>query len=461
MQEKENTSKQYIIDQRQIHVILMQKLYKPAVFLFMLGLLFLWHRANHITGLTTGSHDALGIFLLCAVLWITRIIPPAITGFVGITLLIISRSLTPDEVYPMFFSEPVFFILSAFALAAGMRKTGLAKRIAIGFISSGGILPVRMRLYTMSAFLSMLMPEHAVAAMLIPVVLETGAGFTKGDLISVMWGAQIGGIVTLLGGARGPLTIAILKATKGIDISFLQWSVYALPVFLLIFIPGYLILSMFFQDENKQPLSVDRYPGIVRFEEITMFIIMVLTIIGWIKYGSSIGLAGVGLIAIIMLFIFGILKTEDLTRRIDWSVILMYGGAIAVGLALKKTGAAAWIGSKGAGIFSSNTLTVMVLFLIAIILTEFVSHATVVAALLPVTLGIADAIGFEPRIMSIGLALASGMAFIFPFATPGNLMAYSSGALKLKDLALPGFIMICISMFVLFLAVKFYWPLLL
>ncbi|MCL4557368.1 MAG: SLC13 family permease, partial [Deltaproteobacteria bacterium] len=418
MEERGHPPQQYIIDQRRMHVIVLQKLYRPAVFMLMLGLLFLWHRTVRMAGLPRSGRDALGIFLVCAVLWIARIVPPAITGFTGIALLIVSRALTPGEVYPMFFSEPVFFILSAFALAAGMRKTGLAKRIAVRFISSGKGLPIRMRLYTMSAFLSMMMPEHAVAAMLIPVVLETGSGFTKGDLIGVMWGAQIGGIATLLGGARGPLTIAILKATKGIDISFLQWSIYALPVFLLIFVPGYFVLTMFFREESSRSLHMDRYPGVMRFEEIAMLIIMALTIIGWVKYGSSIGLAGVGLIAMTVLFLFGILKTEDLTRRIDWSVILMYGGAIAVGLALKKTGAAVWIGSRSTGIFSSGTLAIMLLSLTAVVMTEFVSHSTVVAALLPVALGVADTIGLEPRIMCMGLALASGMAFIFPFATP-------------------------------------------
>jgi len=453
--------KHYVIDRRNLYIIILNKLYKPVIFFILLFLLGIWHRYTAFTGLSSSAHDALGIFFLCVILWVTGIIPPAITGFVGIALLIVSKALTPEEVFPMFFSEPVFFIFSAFALAAGIRKTGLAKRIAAKFISINIKLKVRSRLYIMSAFLSMLIPEHAVAAMILPIVFETDAGFTKGDIISVMWGTQIGGIATLLGGARGPLAIAMLNAIKGTDISFLQWSIYAFPVFLIMFVAGYLLLNLFFREDNRNAVRMEKHSGVIKFDEIMMLLILILTTIGWVKYGVSVGLAGIGLIAVIVLFVFGILKVEDLTRRIDWAVILMYGGAISVGLALQKTGAITWIISQGSSILSYPMIAVMLLFLIAVVLTEFVSHSTVVAALLPVAIGISGTVGFSPKIMAIGVALASGMAFILPYGSPGNLIAYSSGAVKLKNLALPGFIMICVSVFALFLAVKYYWPFLL
>ncbi len=454
------TQQKYLIDKRHISIILFQKLYKPAVFFILIGLLLLWERHPDITGLSNNAHDTLGIFFLCVILWITNLIPPAITGFTGIVLLVISKALRPEEVYQMFFTEPVFFILSAFAIAAGMRKTGVARRITLWFISLKGRLPLRARLYIMSAVLSMLMPEYAVAAMLIPIVLESGTGYKKSELVSVMWGTQIGGLATLLGGARGPLTIAILKATKGIDISFLQWSAAAFPVALILLIIGYWIISLFFKDENKPAIELGNPPGIIRFEEMIMLGIVILTVTGWILYGTSVGLAGIGLIAIIMLFVFGILKVEDLTRRIDWSIIIMYGSAISIGFALNKTGGATWLGTYSSLIFPGVISTTIGLFFIAVIMTEFVSHSAVVAALLPVGIGMSERLGINPVIMSIGIGLASGMAFIFPFSSPGNMIAYSSGAIKLKDLALPGFIMLFISIIILFLAVEFYYPVL-
>src|ERR1043165_10142997 len=94
-----------------------------------------------------------------------------------------------------------------------------------------------------------------------------------------------------------------------------------------------------------------------------------------------------------------------------------------------------------------------------IVLTEAMSHSAVVALLMPVALGIATQFGIDPRIMAPVVALPSGLAFTLPVGTPGNAIAYSSGYLRLRDMLVPGFLLVAIAWVAFNLTALYYWPL--
>jgi solute carrier family 13 (sodium-dependent dicarboxylate transporter), member 2/3/5 len=105
------------------------------------------------------------------------------------------------------------------------------------------------------------------------------------------------------------------------------------------------------------------------------------------------------------------------------------------------------------------TGVVAILSAFGIVLTEAMSHSAVVALLMPVALGIATQYGMDPRVMAPVVALPSGLAFTLPVGTPGNAIAYSSGYLRLRDMLIPGSLMVFVAWVVFNLAVRFYWPL--
>ena len=86
-------------------------------------------------------------------------------------------------------------------------------------------------------------------------------------------------------------------------------------------------------------------------------------------------------------------------------------------------------------------------------------YSAVVALLMPVALGIATQYGMDPRVMAPVVALPSGLAFTLPVGTPGNAIAYSSGYLRLRDMLVPGSLMVFVAWVLFNLAVRFYWPL--
>jgi di/tricarboxylate transporter len=59
-------------------------------------------------------------------------------------------------------------------------------------------------------------------------------------------------------------------------------------------------------------------------------------------FGLQLGMASISILAVVLLFMFRVVEWKDLQERMEWGVILMYGGAIAISSILNSTGAGLW-----------------------------------------------------------------------------------------------------------------------
>ena len=127
----------------------------------------------------------------------------------------------------------------------------------------------------------------------------------------------------------------------------------------------------------------------------------------------------------------------------NWGILLMYGGAIALGAAVSSSGAARLdvaaddlaLGGRAA------PMVVAVISGMSIVLTEAMSNSAVVALLMPLTIGIATDYGIDARVMALVVAVPAGLGFTLPIGTPANAIAYSSGYLSIRDMMVPGAIL--------------------
>jgi sodium-dependent dicarboxylate transporter 2/3/5 len=138
----------------------------------------------------------------------------------------------------------------------------------------------------------------------------------------------------------------------------------------------------------------------------------------------------------------------------------MYGGAIVLGGALARTGAASWLAAlivrHGA---TDPVALVAILSGLGIVLSEAMSNSAVVALLLPAALGLAEQFGIDPRIMAPVIAVPAGVSFTLPIGTPANAIAYSAGYLRLRDMAVPGCVLAVVAWASFNAVVNWYWPL--
>jgi sodium-dependent dicarboxylate transporter 2/3/5 len=467
------------IDTRPLPIVILSRWWRFPVFLLLGYVLYFFYRQPPPPGLSVEGFRALIVFLTCLVLWVTHLLPLPVTGLFALVLPVLLGIKTAPEAFSFFGSDAVFFIMGVFILATAMLQSGLSTRMALYLLRSGSKSPKRLIFQVMltAALLSFIMSEHAVAAMMFPVLLvivnrlniaKMSSSYSRTLFLAMAWGCVIGGIATMLGGARVPLAVGILQTQVHQTITFMQWTTAMLPLVVVLFAFCYFLLTRIFPIDIDTVADADtvindqiRDCGRLLMEEKFLALLIVGAILAWIFIGPQLGMATISILAVVFLFMFRVVEWHDLQERMEWGVVLMYGGAIAISNILNSTGAGMWFANTYIlRHLSSPWMLVLVLSLLTVILTEAMSNAAVVAVLLPIGMSVAAQFQLDPKVVVYAVASASGLAFALPMSTPSVAIAYSSGYLHLKDVALPASIMASVSWVGLMLLAKFWWPLL-
>lgn len=476
--EQQSIDKPLKIDNRPLWLIVIDRTTRYQVLAGLIVVIAILFQFSPPEGLSVQGYRSLVLFSGTIFLWVSGILPIAVTALLSMALLPLAGIMGEKQAFAQFGNEAVFFILGAFILAAAMTGTGLSARLARTMLARYGRTPRRlaMTVFLLAAGLSFCMSEHAVAAMLFPVVAEIvdSLGLKRGQssyarllFMSIAWGCIIGGIATFLGGARAPLAAGMLREGTGLEFSFAEWTLAAIMIVLPLLLIGFWLLLRFFPidiedvDKGRQFLGHRRLEmGKASANEMITALVVFLTICGWMFFGRQLGLANIAILATAALFAFRVVSWERIEEYVNWGIILMYGGSIALASALEKSGAAIWLVNKGLAAFSPSPLVIIaVISLVAIVLTECISHAAVVAILMPIGLGLAKSTGIDPRVMTLAIALPAGLAYCLPMGTPATAIVYGSGFLKSRDIIVSGTVIMAVSWLLFLASALFVWPL--
>jgi sodium-dependent dicarboxylate transporter 2/3/5 len=428
-------------------------------------------------GLSREGQNAIAIFTLCFVLWVSNALPLSVTSLFAIVLLPVLRVMPAPRAFSLFGSPVVFFILGAFILAAAMMRSGLSTRLAVAFLSRFERSPRALLAGVVfsGGFLAFWMPQHAVAALLFPIVLKIAGAldirpkaslYGRALFLALAWGAVIGGVATFLGGARNPLALGILRDHYDLTIGFLEWMVAVAPFSIALMAAAYFILTRFIRldiddvTSAKEALHKEaRELGPLSRQEKGVAIIMVLTVAAWIAAGRDVGIATISLLAAVALFVFDLIDWKSVEEYVNWGVILMYGGAIAIAAALHETGGARWLADTAMSrIGVAGGLPVLLLFaVVASLLTEAISNVAAVALLLPICFSIAEGAGIGPVSVVFFVAVPAGLAFALPMGTPPNAIAFSAGYYRLRDSVALGALLKIAALVLFAVTARFYW----
>ncbi len=408
----------------------------------------------------------LGVLVFAAFLFISEALPLGIAGLLVMILPPLLGIFSPEEVFGFFGNEAVFFLIGAFMLAAGVQKSGMHRRIAnfVLRVFGGSARFYVLGVLLLSASLSFIISEHAVVALLLPIVAISLAGVEKGSntgkagMIALTYGATAGSVATLMGGARNPYTVAYLATNYGIHISFLDWLVMALPVTLIMVPVLWLIITTFHRPENFS-LPSQESMGKMKREELIVLLVIILTLAILLTVRSW-GIAVAVIIGAVLLFVFNILSWRDVEKSMPWGIILLYGGAMTLGKGLQITGASEWLARSVVNMIGPNPyLILLILLIITVLMTEMMSHAAAVALMLPIGTGMASVTGMNVLATSMAIALAGGFGYALLMGTPGNIMTYSTGYFRQKDILKTGIVADMVGIAVVFFMATVLWPL--
>ncbi len=426
--------------------------------------------------LTPTGQAAMGVLLFALILWMTEAIPFHITGLLGVFLLALFRVDSFKEVVSVGFGNHIFiFFVGVLILSSFITRSGLGNRISVFLLSRTGnsTAVIILGFLVVGTLLSMWITNTAVAAMLMPlgvaILREEGvkpkeSNFGRALMIACAWGPIIGGIMAPSGAGPNPLAIGFLKEMAGIDLTFVGWMTYGVPAGLLILVPTWLVLMLFFRPEithltkTREELRQDyeRLPTMGRVERVTL-VIFLLTVTLWLTtplleraLGIAIPISMPVLLTGSLFFFPGIgrIPWKEVEEEMSWSSIVLIVSGISLGMMLYRTGAAGWMAVAFLGGIGTMPAFVQVLLVVVIVsfLKIFLSSNTVTATIIiPIMITLADSTGIAPLSITVPAALTTSMAFILVTSTPTNVIPYSAGYFSIKDMAVAGTVMTLVA----------------
>ena len=432
-------------------------------------------------GLAPEGQSALAVLALCVTWWLFSPVALPVTSLMGLALLPALGALPTADALALFGNPSVFFVIGVFLVAAVMHRTGLSARLTLQGLRrasrSEDILCYGV--LGLSWALCAVVVSHAVAAIMLPIVLQIIRALDLGPrsrtarrlLLSMAWGTVAGSNLTLLSSARATLALDLYgnwRANAGLDadpIGFMAYAAGAAPVSLCSVLAAGVVLRICFPPEDldiapavrRLDEQVAELGGMHRREWLTLAVV-----VGMVVSMIAAGPEWLGVVALIVsctLFLLQVLRWEDAERYVNWGVALMYGGAIAVGGALDRTGATAWLAQTMLPDSMGPWTTVALIAILGAALTEVVSNAAVIAVILPIALPLAVETGLDPHLLVWLVPISAGFAFVLPTSTPAMAMVFGTGYLRVRHTAAGGIITV-VSWLCLLAMAAFLWPLL-
>ena len=170
------------------------------------------------------------------------------------------------------------------------------------------------------------------------------------------------------------------------------------------------------------------------------------------------------MLGVVILLALKILTPQESYQSINWQVIILISALIPVGIVIQKTGTAGWI----AGLISSATESVpskwqprvllALIYFITIFLTEISSNAATAIIMTPISIAVAQQMGFDPRAFVFAVAFAASASFITPVGYQTNLMVYGPGGYKFSDYIRVGFPLAFIFWIMAVFILPILWP---
>jgi sodium-dependent dicarboxylate transporter 2/3/5 len=456
-------------------------------------------RSDDSVEIVRSMHVTLALLSLMAIWWFTEAMPLPVTALLPAIVFplfhIIGMShgsvleFTPRTVLVNYANPVIYLFLGGFLMAAAAQKWKLDIRFTLWLLTRGNLAndtrKVILAMMGVSAFISMWISNTAAVAMLLPlglgiiakVAAEPGESrFGTALMLGIAWAASIGGVGTIIGTPPNGIALGILNTTFADDpsyvrITFFDWMKFGVP-YVLIFIPiAWLALITIYPPERRE-IAAERDELLGELERLGRFtigekrtlLVLALVIALWLTNPfwphllpervatqlSWIDEFSIGLIGGVLLFLIPvnfkerkfILTWKD-TSFVDWGVLILFGGGIALSDVMFRSGLAAWIAESFVGLLGtpSPLLLLIMAVLFTVLLTEITSNTAVTSMMVPIMVSVAGVTGGNPMFLAVATTVAASMAFMLPVATPPNALVYASGYVPLLRMIKTGLLL--------------------
>jgi sodium-dependent dicarboxylate transporter 2/3/5 len=438
-----------------------------------------------ISEFTTIEHRFVALFFLAALLWVLEPIPVFATSVLIIVLellmvsdkgLFVFRNMhnSPEfgelisykAIMASFASPIIMLFLGGFFLAKAASKYRLDINLARVLIRPFGKQPryVMLGLMIITGIFSMFMSNTATVAMMLALITPILALFGKDDpgrvalLLAIPFAANIGGIGTPIG--TPPNAIAMKYLTGPDTIGFGKWMSFGVPYVVVMTVASWFILVRMFPSRQKKIDLQISGTFLKTGKAVTVYVTFLVTILLWLTdFIHGMNSYVVAMLPIAVFVVSGILGPEDI-KRLNWDVLWLIAGGIALGMGLDKSGLSLHLIKLIPFSHFPPVVIAFIASLAGVFMSTFISNTATANLFLPIISALAISLHKLGLFQSEGsliliVAISCSLAMSLPVSTPPNAIAYASGDIESNDMLKAGSIVGAIGLFGAYLMLYF------
>ena len=419
------------------------------------------------------------VLAVACFLFVTELIPLAVTAMAACTALGILGVLPSKQVYAGLSNSTVVLFGGMFVIGAAMFRTGLAQAIGVAVVKKAGTneVPLMGAVMLVTIVLSSVSSNTGTVACLMPVIIgicQAAKIAPPRQLMPLAIAANVGGTITMIGTPPNVIVTGALSAAGLPTFGFFEFAYIGIPLsiivfFFTLFIGRHLLpkndIGEMDEEALKEAAEEAGAGGDDEPKSTTKMWISGLIMIGVVICMAldlkTLPLQTAAVTGAILCVITGCLKEKEAYAGIDWVTIFLFAGMLSVATAMEKTGAGKLIADAVVGSMGEHPNAVVlcaVLYLISNVLTQFMSNTAAAALLAPIGISIAQSIGADPKPVLMAIGIAASMAFATPMATPPNTLVLGPGGFTFNDYVKVGLPLCIVTFIASVIIIPIFWP---
>lgn len=286
----------------------------------------------------------------------------------------------------------------------------------------------------------------AMAPLVTAMCISAGFGPSKA-LLALLFGAQFGGFVTLVGVGSNASAAGVMKELGYEPFGFFGITPFGIGVCILGTLYFTFVAARMLPDTGYIPEFAQTEKKEFNKPKATIACVTMAAVLVVIA-NKAIPMHIAAVIGALIIVGSGCMTVKDAIKAIDWNCLILVGALSAISSGIKASGAGDAVASLILKILGDNPSTFMissVIFIAAALLTQVMSNIPTILVFLPIGLSIAESIGVSPYPIAMIITLAGAASYATPFAAPQNMMTVGWTKYKFLDFVKVGIPMVVIT----------------
>ena len=429
----------------------------------------------HVIGVGTDlqkqAYMTLALLTCVAILFVTEIIPLALTAMSVPVILILTGISNSEQAFSGLANSSVILFAGMFVIGASLFESGVAKMIGDAVVrrAGGSEFKLMVSMLAVTSLLSLFLSNTGTTAVLLPMVISiaNSARLSRSKFLMPMaFIVALGGTITLIGTPPNIIVNGVLMENGLRSFGFFEFGLIGVPLLavgLLYFLnpfvrkrlPDYGVESEALEDDNAAKAEEVEIPVYKKWASVLILAGVVVTMIT-----NIIPLHVASTIGALLCVLFRVLDEKKAYRAIDWTTIFLFAGMLPLADAMDRNGAGRMLADmvvNAIGADASPRVIVSALFLLTCGLTQFMSNTACATLIAPIGLAIAVNLGANPHAVLMTICVAAGCSFATPVSTPPNALVLGPGKYKFMDFVKVGLPLTLLCYLIVVLLLPLLW----